>query len=127
MHHRPPAPPRDVDLGFFDGADVSPERDREVEAALRERAPGLPWEAKNQAAVHLWYPARFGMAVEPFGSSADAIATFPETARAAWASGLRLAAGSHPSAERAAERLLHRLGSSPRRLSFRMQVLGSWT
>jgi Nucleotidyltransferase len=48
--------------------------------ALREAAPELPWEAKNQAAVHLWYPRRFGFAVEPFGCTADAVATFPETA-----------------------------------------------
>jgi hypothetical protein len=47
---------RDVDLGFFDPDDLSPQRDAEVEAALRERAPDLPWEAKNQAAVHLWHP-----------------------------------------------------------------------
>ena len=95
-HHRPPAPPREIDLGFFDGADVTPERDREVEAALRERAPGLQWEAKNQAAVHFWYPARFGMAVEPFGSSANAIETFPETASCVGAAGLRSAAGESP-------------------------------
>ena len=79
-HHRPPATPRDVDLGFFDPDDLSPERDAEVEAALRERAPDLPWEAKNQAAVHLWYPRRFGFEVPPFRSTAEAVATFPETA-----------------------------------------------
>ena len=48
-----------------------------MEAALRARAPELPWDAKNQAAVHLWYPARFGFEVPPFAASADAIATFP--------------------------------------------------
>lgn len=73
-------PPRDVDLGFFDLDDLTPERDAEVEAALRARAPDLPWEAKNQAAVHLWYPHRFGFEVPPFHSSAEAIATFPLTA-----------------------------------------------
>jgi hypothetical protein len=70
----------DVDLGFFDPDDLSPARDAAVERALREAAPELPWEAKNQAAVHLWYPRRFGIAVEPFGCTADAVATFPETA-----------------------------------------------
>jgi hypothetical protein len=79
-HDRPPAMPRDVDLGFFDADDLSPQRDAAVEAALRACAPKLPWEAKNQAAVHLWYPRRFGTWVEPFESSAEAVATFPETA-----------------------------------------------
>jgi uncharacterized protein len=80
LHDRPPAMPRDVDLGFFDPGDLSPERDAEVEAALRERAPDLPWEAKNQAAVHLWYPQRFGFDVPPFRTTAEAVATFPLTA-----------------------------------------------
>ena len=81
LHDRPlTTPPRDVDLGFFDPDDLSPERDAEVEAALLERAPDLPWEAKNQAAVHLWYPRRFGFEVPPFRSTAEAVATFPLTA-----------------------------------------------
>ena len=79
-HDRPPAMPRDVDLGFFDADDLSPQRDDAVEAALRACAPELPWEAKNQAAVHLWYPRRFGTWVEPFAATAEAVATFPETA-----------------------------------------------
>jgi hypothetical protein len=79
-HERPPVPPRDVDLSYFDPGDLSPERDRAVGEALRARAPGLSWDAANQAAVHLWYPDRFGIEVEPFGCSADAVATFPETA-----------------------------------------------
>ena len=91
LHDRPlTTPPRDVDVGFFDRADLSPQRDAEVEAALRERAPDLPWEAKNQAAVHLWYPQAFGVEVPPLRSSADAVATFPETASCV---GVRLLAG----------------------------------
>ena len=80
LHGFPPATPRDIDVGFFDPDDLSPERDRAVESALRERAPHLPWDAKNQAAVHLWYPRVFGLEVPPFQSTADAVATFPETA-----------------------------------------------
>jgi hypothetical protein len=81
LHGRPlTTPPRDLDLGFFDPDDLTPERDAEVEAALRRRAPDLPWDAKNQAAVHLWYPDRFGIEVQPFRATAEAIATFPETA-----------------------------------------------
>jgi uncharacterized protein len=73
-------PPADVDLRFFDAGDLTPERDAAVEEALRARAPALLWDAKNQAAVHLWYPRRFGLEVEPFARAADAVATFPETA-----------------------------------------------
>jgi hypothetical protein len=91
LHDRPPtAMPRDVDLSFFDPGDLTPARDAAAEAALRRRAPELPWEAKNQAAVHLWYPARFGSAVAPLASCAEAIATFPETASCV---GVRLLAG----------------------------------
>jgi uncharacterized protein len=80
LHDRPPALPRDIDVNFFDPSDLTPARDEAVEAALRERAPQLPWEAKNQAAVHLWYPRVFGVEVPPFDATAEAVATFPETA-----------------------------------------------
>ena len=72
----------DVDLGFFDASDLTPERDRSVQDALCARLGGAPWQAKNQAAVHLWYESRFGYAVEPLTSCADAVGTFPETATA---------------------------------------------
>jgi hypothetical protein len=88
VHGREPAMARDLDLAYFDAADLTDARDAEVLAALRSRAPELPWDARNQAAVHLWYPARFGVDVEPFASAADAIATFPETASCV---GVRLA------------------------------------
>jgi uncharacterized protein len=81
LHGRPPTRvPRDVDLSFFDPSDLSPARDDEVETALCRQAPELPWQAKNQAAVHTWYETRFGVAVPPFVSCAEAIATFPEVA-----------------------------------------------
>jgi uncharacterized protein len=53
----------------------------------RAPRPGARPPVKNQAAVHLWYPERFGVAVEPFNSTAEAVATFPETASCV---GLRL-------------------------------------
>ncbi len=73
---------KDVDLAFFDASDLRRERDMEVEVALQRRLPTVPWEAKNQAAVHMWYERRFGFAVEPLTSSADGVATWPETATA---------------------------------------------
>jgi uncharacterized protein len=81
LHHLDqPSPLADIDLAFFDPRDLSRERDREVERALRAQLPEVPWEAKNQAAVHIWYPDRFGEVVPPLHSSADAVATWPETA-----------------------------------------------
>jgi uncharacterized protein len=77
-----PTPLADVDLVFFDAADLSPEREEAVAERLRAVAPDLPWDVKNQAAVHLWYPAKFGYEVEPLRSSADAVGTWPETATA---------------------------------------------
>jgi uncharacterized protein len=73
---------KDVDLAFFDPADLRRERDEQVEHALREEAPDIPCDAKNQAAVHTWYANRFGVEVEPLRSVADAVATWPETATA---------------------------------------------
>jgi len=84
-----PSRPADVDLAFFDRADLRPDRDLAVERALRERRPETLWDAKNQAAVHLWYPARFGYEVEPLPSTAAGVATWPETATCV---GLRLEA-----------------------------------
>ena len=40
----------------------------------------MRWDAKNQAAVHLWYPRRFGIAVDPLESALDGVATWPEYA-----------------------------------------------
>ena len=77
-----PARVKDVDVAFFDPADLTPEADQAVEAALRRLAPQVPGDAKNQGSVHLWYRQRFGYAVEPLQSAADGVATWPETATA---------------------------------------------
>jgi uncharacterized protein len=75
-----PTPMADIDLGFFDPNDLSESRDGEIEGRLEEALPSACWDAKNQAAVHLWYPKKFGYAVAPFDCSAAAVATWPETA-----------------------------------------------
>lgn len=77
-----PTPLADVDLVFFDSLDMSADRERQVEEALTTQLRGVPWEARNQAAVHLWFPRKFGYEVEPFASTAEAIASWPETATA---------------------------------------------
>ncbi len=73
---------RDVDVAFFDPTDLSPEYDRRVTIELVRRLPDIVWDAKNQAAVHTWYEARFGTAVDPLTSVEDAVGTWPETATA---------------------------------------------
>lgn len=75
-----PADVRDIDVAYFDPADLSRGRDQAAQQALT-RLAGLPWEATNQAAVHTWYHEYFGgRPVEPFASVHDAVATWPETA-----------------------------------------------
>jgi uncharacterized protein len=71
---------RDVDVAYFDSADLSADRDLKAQETLGTLAD-LPWEATNQAAVHTWYHDYFGgPAVEEFSCVHDAIATWPETA-----------------------------------------------
>ena len=73
---------KDVDVAFFDLQDLSPQRDEDVVRSLRAAQPAVAWDAKNQAAVHIWYPQRFGFELPPLRSSADGVATWPETATA---------------------------------------------
>lgn len=70
----------DIDVIFFDPENLSSQRDQAVQEQLTSLLPHIPWEATNQAAVHLWYEDVFGFAVPPFRSSAEAVATWPETA-----------------------------------------------
>ena len=73
---------KDVDLIYFDEQDLSFEAEASHERRLRDLFQNLPIEldVKNEARVHLWYEDRFGYAIKPYSSSADAIATFPTTA-----------------------------------------------
>jgi len=74
---------RDVDVVYFDRGDLSRDRDEQATQALCAAWPDVPWEARNQAAVHTWYARKFGGApVAPLTSIADAVGTWPETATA---------------------------------------------
>jgi hypothetical protein len=75
-----PRPSRDVDLAFFDPSSLEGERELSVQREVSAQAPDICWEVTNQASVHLWYPQVFGVEVQPLCSSADAVATWPETA-----------------------------------------------
>jgi uncharacterized protein len=85
-----PAEVHDIDVVFFDPDDLTRQRDSAATELLqrmwaRQPAdwPQVPWQAKNQAAVHTWYTAKFGgEPIDPLRSIADAVATWPETATA---------------------------------------------
>jgi uncharacterized protein len=86
-----PADMRDVDVAFFDPNDLSRAYDDLVTGRLGARCPGVPWQARNQAAVHTWYADKFGGdPPAPLISIEDAIGTWPETATAV---AVRLGAG----------------------------------
>ena len=75
---------KDVDLVYFADHDLSFDAEASHERRLRDLFRRLPikLDVKNEARVHLWYEERFGYAIKPYLSSADAIATFPTTATA---------------------------------------------
>jgi len=82
----------DIDLIYCDPDDLSAISEAAHEARLRARFPRAKLDVKNQARVHLWYPARFGRAIGQYRSSAEAIASFPTTATAV---GIRITADGH--------------------------------
>ncbi|SFU27562.1 nucleotidyltransferase family protein [Pseudoduganella namucuonensis] len=75
-----PSPIADVDVAYFDDADLRPETEQALQALLCARHPGTPWEVTNQAWVHLWFEGRFGHRVAPLRSLEDAVASWPEFA-----------------------------------------------
>lgn len=74
----------DIDLIYFDPGDLSAEAENTQAERIRACLDKVPirLDVKNQARVHLWYQAKFGQAIAPYRSSAEAIATFPTTAAA---------------------------------------------
>lgn len=74
----------DIDLVYFDGEDLSAEREAGHAARLRTLFADLDlWiDVKNEARVHLWYAKKFGNVLAPYVSTEDAITTFPTTATA---------------------------------------------
>ena len=74
----------DIDIVYFDAADLSEDAEAQHATRIREVFAGRPvWiDVKNEARVHLWYEAKFGYSMAPYTSTPDAIATFPTTATA---------------------------------------------
>lgn len=74
LHGRPVSTDwADVDVLFFDAGDVSRQREQAAEARLRALMPGLPWEVRNQARMHL----KTGLA--PYRDTEDGLRHFAET------------------------------------------------
>ena len=72
---------RDYDLFYFDDRDTTWEAEDRVIRTCAEAFGDLavPVEVRNQARVHLWYPDRFGVAVDPFRTCEDGIDAFAMT------------------------------------------------
>lgn len=70
---------KDADIVYFDGADLSAQAETAHEVALSSLLSDLPFkiDVKNEARVHIWYETRFGVPLSPYGSTAQAIGTFP--------------------------------------------------
>ena len=75
-----PTPLNDVDVAYFDPSDLREEREHEYAQQLSRRLRNVPWDVKNQAAVHLWYARVHGHDIAPVTSITDAVSRFPETA-----------------------------------------------
>lgn len=71
---RTPLP--DIDVVYFDAVNISEEKEKQYENQLLELMLTIPWSVKNQARMHLRNQ------VEPYSSTVDGIAKFPETATA---------------------------------------------
>lgn len=71
--HNTITPINDIDVIYFDTADISWEMEKQLEAELKVLFPNQPWSVKNQARMHL----KSGF--DPFTSSSAGVAHFPET------------------------------------------------
>jgi hypothetical protein len=49
----PARAPADIDVLYYDAADLSKQREYEYEDRLDDLLPGLPWQVRNQARMHL--------------------------------------------------------------------------
>jgi uncharacterized protein len=72
----------DVDVAYFDPADLSIESQDEYRRKLADLLPDFVWDVVNQASVHLWYEQVFGCPVAPLRSVEEGVASWPETATA---------------------------------------------
>lgn len=69
-------PLNDVDVLYYDLADVTEETEKKYEAVLQGEQPEYNWSCKNQARMHVRNQE------QPYGSVSDAMKRWPETATA---------------------------------------------
>ncbi|CAN7247477.1 nucleotidyltransferase family protein [Mesorhizobium sp. LjNodule214] len=69
---------KDVDLFYFDDANLSYEAEDAVIRLAAKHFEGLalPVEVRNQARVHLWYPIKFGQSCPRYTSSSESVSYF---------------------------------------------------
>lgn len=72
LHHQA-TPINDIDVIYFDKHDLSLEKEAVLEEKLKSFMPNQPWSVKNQARMHLKND------FDPFQSSYEGVAHFPET------------------------------------------------
>lgn len=86
---------KDIDLFYFDAADLSWEaEDADIRAAaVRFDGLPVPVEIRNEARVHLWFEQRFGQSYPRLSSAAQALEYFAARTHAV---GLRLDAAVRP-------------------------------
>ena len=72
---------RDYDIFYFDDSDLSWQAEDNVIREARDLFADLPAmiEVRNEARVHLWYEAKFGVSIPPFVSATDAVDAFAST------------------------------------------------
>lgn len=76
ISHNLSTPLNDIDIIYFDTTDISIKKEKQLEKELDILLPNQPWSVKNQARMHLI------SGFEPFVSSYDGVAHFPETSTA---------------------------------------------
>jgi hypothetical protein len=75
---------KDYDVIYYDASDLSWDAE---DVAIRRVARAVagevgPVELRNQARVHLWFEARFGLPVPPLGSADEALLRYASTTHA---------------------------------------------
>ncbi|MGI8711593.1 MAG: nucleotidyltransferase family protein [Solirubrobacteraceae bacterium] len=69
----------DYDVNYYDASDLSWEAEEKAIAGAAAVFDGVEGrvEVRNEARVHLWYVAKFGVSCPPYRSTRHAIASFP--------------------------------------------------
>jgi uncharacterized protein len=69
----------DYDLDYFDNTNLSWEAENEAIACAAKVFGDIDAtiQVRNEARIHLWYEAKFGVACPPYRSTRHAISTFP--------------------------------------------------